>query len=479
MRKRTLGAVLFCIILLGIAAAVFVFPNEVNRGIDFFNAKRDQISKLQWLPHIRQVPNVPFRFGLDLRGGAQLTYQADLSNVQKSEYDAKMQGLRDIIERRVNFFGVVEPNIQIEGSGDDQRLVVDLPGVTNAEQANKLVTSAPFLEFKERLSVDQTKEILKEFLGDQSDQADPETLCRTSIFLRSFIAAYRTDPCFQSVGLTGAQLKRADVDFQQLPSQPAVSLQFNEEGAKIFEEITGRNIQKPVAIYLDGQPVQIATVQEKISGGQAQITGIASLDEARQLVRNLNAGAIPVSITLISQRTLGPTLGALSLQQSLRAGIGGLAAVLGFMILFYRLPGLLASIALMLYVLFLLASFKIFSVTLSLAGIAGVILSIGMAVDANILVFARMREEMREGKGFSAALSEGFRRAWPSIRDGNLTTILTTVILFLLGSSFVQGFAVTLLLGILLSMFSALVVTRILLRMFEGTRLSNLKRLWI
>jgi protein-export membrane protein SecD len=256
-----------------------------------------------------------------------------------------------------------------------------------------------------------------------------------------------------------------------------VSIEFDEEGAKIFEEITSRNVGKFLAIYIDSQLISAPRVNEAISGGKAQISGSFTVEEVKELARNLNAGALPVPITLISQQTVGPTLGKISLENSLKAGLYGILAVIIFMIIFYRLPGILASLALGIYILLSLAVFK-FAITFSLAGIGGFILSIGMAVDANVLIFSRMREELKLGKDFGLALSEGVRRAWPSIRDGNLTTIIVALILFVMGSGFVKGFAVTLTLGVLISMFSAIVITNNFLKLFIGSKLANIKWLW-
>ena len=231
----------------------------------------------------------------------------------------------------------------------------------------------------------------------------------------------------------------------------------------MFEELTKKNIGLPLAIFLDGALLQAPLVQDIISGGRAQITGNFSVKEAQRIVRELNAGALPVPITLLSQQSVGATLGALSLQKSLTAGLLGFALVLLFMILVYRIPGIVAGIALILYALFFLSLFKLIPITLTLAGIAGGILSLGIAVDANILIFARMREELRKGKSFGLALEEGFKRAWPSIRDGNITTLAVALILFWFGSSFVKGFALTLGIGVVTSLFSAFVITRIFL----------------
>ncbi|MBI1866161.1 MAG: protein translocase subunit SecD, partial [Candidatus Staskawiczbacteria bacterium] len=265
---------------------------------------------------------------------------------------------------------------------------------------------------------------------------------------------------------------------------------FNKEGEKLFEQITEKNIQKPLAIFLDGasivdtsgdgkidaQDLYAPIVQDKITGGRAVITGDMSTQKANEITRRLNSGALPVKIgNPISQQTVGPTLGTVSLQKSLLAGIYGLLAVVLFMILIYRLPGVLASIALVIYVAVTLSLFKFIPVTLSLAGIGGFILSIGMAVDANILIFARMKEEIKQGKGLSLATEEGFKRAWPSIRDSNFNSLIVCAILFIFSTSFIKGFALTLSVGILVSMFSAIFITRILLLIFVGPKLEKFK----
>lgn len=444
MKKWKVTGIALMIVLAGVAAGFFDFPEQVN----------PQLAKL---PGHVQIPVVPFRLGLDLQGGVHLVYQADLSRVDRSEYDSAMEGLRDVIERRVNFFGVAEPVVQTEGTGDERRLIVEIAGVIDSGQAIDLIGRAPFLEFREP----------KENYADVVQKNQKVLEAGTGEF---------EDP-FQSTLLTGSLLQRAEVGFEQLGQEPLIYLTFNSEGAKLFEEITRRNVGKPLAMYLDNVLLQAPIVQTEISGGKAQITGDFTIEEARELVRNLNAGAVPVPITLLSQQTIGPTLGELSLYQSLKAGAIGLLVVMVFMTMFYRIPGFIAAFALVLYALFTLALLKGF-VTFSLAGVAGFILSIGMAVDANILIFSRMREELRDGKRFSIALEEGFRRAWPSIRDGNITTLLAGFILFWLGSSFVQGFALTLSLGILVSMVSAIFITKTLLRIFANTRLADIKWLW-
>jgi len=404
------------------------------------------------------VPDIPFRLGLDLQGGTHLIYEADLSNIEKDDYSSSMQGLRDVIERRVNLFGVREPIVQLQEKAGSYRLIVELAGVTDSAQAIEMIGQTPFLEFKEQ------KENYQEII--ENNQKVVET------------GEGQIEDPFQATLLTGKYLKKAEPGFDQTTYQSLVHLQFDKEGGEIFADLTAKNIGKPLAIYIDGVPISVPIVQDRISGGKAQITGRFTIDETKTLARNLNAGALPVPINLISQQSVGPTLGEISLEKSLRAGIFGLIAVVLFLIFFYRIPGILASLALGIYVVLLLALFKLIPVTLTLAGIGGLILSIGMAIDANILIFSRMREELKEGKSFSTSVEEGFKRAWPSIRDGNLTTLIVALILFSFGTSFVKGFALTLTLGILMSMFSAIIITKNLLRCFVDTKLEKIKLLW-
>jgi len=406
--------------------------------------------------NIPGFPNIPFKLGLDLQGGTHLIYEADLSKVESENYGISMQGLRDVIERRVNLFGVQEPVVQTQETADQYRLIVELAGITDPDEAIKMIGQTPYLEFQEE------KENYNEVITQNQKVIETET-------------GEFQDP-FQPTSLTGKYLEKAEVNFDQTTMKPLVLLQFNSEGAKIFEELTSKNIGKLLPISIDGIIISAPVVQEVISGGKAQISGNFTVEEAKSLARNLNAGALPVPIKLISQQTVGPTLGKISLEESLKAGALGFLAVILFMIIFYRLPGFLASIALIIYLALVLSVFK--PVTLTLAGIAGLILSIGMAVDANILIFARMREELRSGKGLSQSIEEGFNRAWPSIRDGNLTTLIVAAILFGFGTSFIKGFALTLSLGILISMFSAIIITKNFLRCFVNTKLERVKSLW-
>ena len=383
--------------------------------------------------------SAPYRLGLDLKGGVHLVYKADLSAIDSKETDNAMSGLRDVIERRVNLFGVSEPLVQVEKggvvatSGGDQRLIVELPGVTNVNEAIKMIGETPFLEFRT-----ESPEASK-LTGQGAN--DPNKL-------------------FLPTALNGRYLKKAVLEFNQTTFEPTVSLEFDSQGSKIFAGLTKANIGKRIAIFLDGAPISVPVVRDEITGGKAQITGQFNVKEAKLLVQRLNSGALPVPISLISQQSIGPTLGEKFLMKGITAGVYGMIVVAMFLILWYRLPGLVAVLALAIYAIITLALFKIIPVTITAPGIAGFILSIGMAVDANILIFERMKEELKKGKNLQTAISEGFSRAWLSIRDSNISSLITSAILFWMGTSIVKGFALTLGVGILVSMFTAITASR-------------------
>lgn len=409
MRNNNL--ILVIVLLLAVAAGFFIYPNSPLAG-----------------------KFLPWRLGLDLVGGSQLIYEVDMGGVEPNDRDSVMAGLRDVIERRVNLFGVSEPNVVVSKSGDSHRLLVELAGIQDIKEAIKLIGETPFLFFSELE--------LKEGDSDRKEEIK-----------------------YLPTELTGRYVKKAQLIFDQI-NQPQIFLEFNDEGAALFETITDKNIGKPIAIFLDNALISAPTVSEKISGGQAQITGQFTIQEARQLVERFNAGALPAPINLINQQTIGASLGRDSLEKMIWAGSYGTLAIIIFMILYYRALGFFAGLALLIYIVLTLATFKVLSVTITLAGIAGFILSIGMAVDANVLIFERTKEELRRGLNYVLALEKGFDRAWTSIRDSNLTTILTAIILFYFTSSFVKGFALTLLIGVAVSMFTAITVTRTLLRVF-------------
>jgi len=654
----------------GLLAVLVIASLLVNLGPNYNNLVAKHSLPL---PKIKEAP---FRLGLDLSGGTSLTYDLDLSVIATGDRLDAAQGARDVIERRVNMFGVSEPNVQINKTAQgNYQISVELAGVKDVNQAIKMIGETPLLQFKELneerkeltdeektlmddynkkaeikagdvlgkvLSGGNFEELAKDFSEDEntkvnggslgwiSSRENPEiviiaeklevgqtntnlqktsqgyeivkvedkrpktqdgqpvvevkaahllicyqgaTSCEsgldkqqaldkisklkeeaTSANFAELVKQNSTEPGardsagelgwfsngamvkefeeavmsmskdeiagpvesqfgyhliykqderpvtdyklrhifiktqsiadilgnideWKTTELTGKYLKRAAVQFNPQDNSPEVALDFDSEGGKIFEDITGRNIDKPVAIFLDGYIISQPNVSQKITGGQAVISGRFNIVEAKTLAQRLNAGALPAPINLVNQQTIGASLGQSSVNNSMTAGLIGLAMVAIFMVIFYRLPGILSIVSLLIYGSLLMAIFKIWPVTMTLSGIAGFILSIGMAVDANVLIFERIKEELKTGKPLGNAINEGFSRAWPSIRDGNYTTLITCFILtqFLTGS--IKGFAITLALGVLVSMFSAIVVTRNLLRLLINPKLAD--KLWL
>lgn len=496
-----------------------------------------------------------FHLGLDLQGGTHLVYTADTSQIDSQDRESAVEGVRDVIERRVNAFGVSEPIVQTNFVGNEHRIIIELAGVKDVNQAIDMIGETPILEFKEQdpsyspeLSAEEQtaldaqneeikkkaedvlaqailgeiefSELAKQYSEDQGSAVQGGDLgwAKRGMFVPEFeeqifdllqvgevtpnlvqsqfgyhiikkieergelaerevhsshillktISAEQVKELgdqWLNTELSGKDLARSQVQFDPQTGEPEVNLEFNDNGKELFAEITTRNVGKPVAIFLDGYPISVPTVNEPIREGRAIISGRFNIQEAKELVQRLNAGALPVPIEIISQQTVGASLGQESVDKSLMAGVIGLIIVAVFMLLFYRLPGLLAVIALAIYTAIVLTLFKLVPVTLTLAGVAGFILSIGMAVDANVLIFERLKEELRNGRDLSGAVEEGFKRAWTSIRDSNISTIITCLILIWFGTSVIKGFAVTLLLGVLISMFSAIVITRSFLRL--------------
>lgn len=540
------------IIVLTVAAVVISGSNYYNQSSAYLADKTNQLIKLP------VVKDVPFRLGLDLQGGTQLVYQADMSNISESERASALEGVRDVIERRVNVFGVAEPQITANKTvSGDYRIIAELAGIKDVKDAIAMIGETPILEFKEQGtplteaeqqsiitetnagSAKQAQDILSELyktgdfsalaekyngqslgwidessqpeifkalryfksgqffgkvlendnsynvvkLDNKKTEAGYEMLEVTSISFPKIsiddLAASVDENNWQNTELTGRHLKRASVTFDPNDGAAQVSLEFNDEGAQLFEDVTARNIGKPVAIFLDGLPISVPNVNEKISGGKAVINGTFSATEAKLLAQRLNTGALPVPIDLVSQQTVGATLGQESIHNSIFAGLIGLIVVALFMIAFYRFPGLLAVGALFVYGVLTLAIFKLWPVTLTLSGIAGFILSVGMAVDANILIFERMKEELKDGKSLDKATEDGFNRAWPSIRDSNFTTLIVCMVLVQFSSSSVKGFAVTLALGVIISMFTAIFVTRNFLRLIGNRFLEKRPALFL
>ena len=395
-----------------------------------------------WFVYSSEVGGArPFKLVLDLSGGTQLVYRADLSAITGADVADSMASLRDTIERRVNLFGVSEPIVQTEHAGTlagtpEERLIVELPGVTDTEKAIALIGQTPVLEFR----------LLK---GD----TPPGEISSTTV-----------NVLFHPAAITGKDLASAQLQFNQsvggIPNEPVVVLKFNSEGARTFATLTRDNVGRYFGIFLDGVPISVPVIREAIPDGTAVISGGFTAEGAKELARNLNYGALPVPIELISTQTVSATLGEEAVQDGILAVLWGVLAVALFMVLWYRLPGLLATCALMLYVLVVLALFLVIPVTLTAAGIAAFILSVGMAVDANILIFERTREELQGGKSAKEAIHDGFARAWPSIRDSNISSMITAVILFWFGTSLIKGFALVFGLGVLVSMLTAITVSR-------------------
>lgn len=408
--KTSAVVILSIIVLATIFAGFFIYPGNFGKS------------------------NLPWRLGLDLIGGSTLIYEIDLAGIPQDEHPSAVAGLKEVIERRVNLFGVSEPRVNIAERGGDFQLLIDLAGVKDTQEAIRQIGETPVLDFRE---VD---------LDSESEEIT-----------------------YKKTELNGRFLILATLGFDSL-NKPIVIFEFNEEGAQLFEEITGRNIGQPIAIFLDDELTDAPIVRQRITGGRAQISGGGggfTIDEARQLIERFNAGALTAPIKLVNQRTVSPSAAEDSLRTIISAWLVGTALIMLFMIIYYRTLGIFAAIALTIYTLLTLALFKVIpNFTLTLAGIAGFVLSIGLAVDANILIFERTKEELKRGLKRVEAIQEGFKRAWPSIRDSNISTIITAIILYTFTSSFVKGFALTLGIGVMMSMFSAIFITRTMLRVF-------------
>lgn len=394
----------------------------------------------------RFQPDLTFRKGLDLEGGTSITLKADMTGVPQSSRDDAIASAKAVIERRVNFFGVSEPVVQTAKVNNDYRIIVEIPGVTDVNQAVQLVGQTAKLSFWE---------------GVASGSAQAASSSALPLGVTQILGS-----SVRQTDLTGSDLQQAAVTFNQNTGKPEVQLTFTAKGAGKFADITKRNVGKIVAIALDNVVVEAPRVNEPIYGGNAVITGDFTTDQAKTLQIQLNAGALPVSLSVLEQHAIGATLGKASLTKSLLAGALGFVVIVVFMIVLYGKLGVVASFALAIYTLLILSLFRIIPVTLTLAGIAGFILSIGIAVDANILIFERMKEEFRRGRSRDTAISMGFSRAWPSIRDSNISSLITSSILYYFGTGIVRGFAFTLALGVIVSMFSAIFVTRTFLQVF-------------
>jgi preprotein translocase subunit SecD len=448
MIKKRIWALV--IIIIGIAVGFYVYKSEPVAG--------HAPSKPPFMTAFFNRHLSPFKLGLDLSGGTHLVYEADVSAIPAAQVSDSMQVLRTVVVSRINgkqvsgALGVLDPLVQVQeggvGSRGSEQLIVDLPGVTDVKSAEDTIGQTPTLEF--RLKSDKPADPIKAVVGADGKVTVPAL-----------------DPYagYMSTGLTGRYLKTASVAFDQNTGAPYVSLTFDADGANLFQKITRENIGKTLAIFLDGQAISTPTIQSEISGGTAVINGSFTPQQAKALASSLSYGALPVPIHLISSQLIGPSLGAAAMHDGVRAGVIGFIIIALFLILWYRLPGVVAVVALGLYVVFTLFVFKVLHVTLSAAAIAGFIISIGVAVDANVLIFERIKEEIRAGRTIRDAITVGFDRAWLSIRDSNISSIITALILFsLFGGTFVRGFAITFLLGVLISMLSAVLISRLFLR---------------
>ncbi|OGH21605.1 MAG: protein-export membrane protein SecD [Candidatus Levybacteria bacterium RIFCSPHIGHO2_01_FULL_41_15] len=437
----------FSIIFLTLLAVFVDLPKISNLSIGPF--KKINIDSSAVLRNFKINKEFVFRRGLDLEGGTSITFRANMNDIPSSQRTDALNSAKTIIERRVNLFGVSEPIVQTASVNGDSRIIVELPGVTDINQAISLIGTTAELSFWEEGATESAK------------IASPSALP---------LGVYEIlGPNPKKTSLTGSDLQRSGVSFDPNTGSPQVQLIFTSDGAKKFADITKRNVDKIVAIVLDNQVIQAPRVSQPILTGDAVITGKFILEDAKLVSTQLNAGALPVPLSVLEQRVIGPTLGEESLKKSLFAGIIGFLIIVIFMIVLYGRLGTIASFALLIYALLVLSIFKIsnvtpYGITLTLSGIAGFILSIGMAVDANILIFERIKEEKRQGKRNDVATEIGFSRAWTSIRDSNISTLITSIVLYQFGTGIVKGFALVLAIGVLVSMFSAIIITRTFLR---------------
>jgi preprotein translocase subunit SecD len=441
MQKRSLAKSLFLVFFLTLAAGYVALPNQ------FFNYEKPAIDFYFLGRHIYK--DYQLRQGLDIQGGMQVTLEAQMGDIEEADRATALESAREIIARRVDLYGISEAAIQTAKREDSYRLLIELPGVSDPAEALALVGQTAQLEFK-----------LQQILSEE--QAIEATMS-PQIWLDSFVAT----------GLTGQQLKKAQAELDQQTGQPVIALEMNEDGRELFATITKENVNEVLAIFIDGYPIMTPVISTPIIDGRAVISGAFAIDEAKNLAIQLNAGALPVNIEVLEQKNIGASLGEESIQKSVVAGLIGLSLVLLFMILYYGYLGVVASISLLIYAILTIALYKVLGVVLTLPGIAGMILTIGMAVDANILIFERMKEELRAGHSPTRAMELGFGRAWDSIKDANLASIITALVLinplnfnFLNTSGLVKGFGLTFLIGTLLSLFTGVVISRLLLRAF-------------
>ncbi len=416
-----------------------------------------------------QSPDYPIVRGLDLQGGLQVLLEADVP-VEQAVTSEQMDTARQIIDQRVNALGVAEPLVVIEG---ERRILVELPGIDNPDEAIALIQETALLEF-----IDTGTSSLPEGLCVRTTGQNGPSRCELGSDGGETAVSPPPAPTFDVV-MTGAALRSAHAEASQLGEQ-YVTFALQPDAADLFTEYTGTHIGQFLTIILDKQVISSPRINSEISGGSGTITGQFSLEEARKLALQLRFGSLPIPLRIESTRQVGATLGELSIEASIRAGVIGFAVVLLFMLIYYRLPGLLADLALIGYALLNLAVFMLIPITLTLPAITGFLISAGMAVDANILVFERMKEELRKGSSLREAILTGFDRAWTSIRDSNIATLVISFILWIFarnfGASTVQGFAYTLAIGVMISMFTAVFVTRTFVRIVMGRAADKLQK---
>lgn len=448
---KTPRRVFFWLVILTIGLAIIDLPENYPLKFTLFGKSVDRIINPPTIRFGSFQKKFITSLGLDLAGGSHIVLEADMKDIAQNDRHSALESAKEVIERRVNFFGVSEPIVQTAISDNNYRIIAELPGITDIDRAISLIGQTASLDFRE-------------FLKDDPTSTD------AAVF-------FPTMQNTKTVSIVGKDLKSAALSYSQQTGEPEVAIEFTAEGTKKFEDATTRLVGKRLAIFLDEFPITAPTVQTAITDGRAVITGSFTKDAAKQLALQLNAGALPVPVTIVERRTVGATLGAESITKSVRAGIVGLSMVALFMMLQYGKLGLLANMALVIYGLLSYAVFRILGITLTLPGIAGFILSIGMAVDSNILIFERYKEELRGGKPALIAMEQAFGKAWDSIRDANFTTIITSLILynpgnwqFLPSSGMVRGFAATLLIGVIMSLFTGIVVTRTFVRVLFKER---------
>lgn len=441
MKKKSLAKSLFLIFFLTVVAAFIALPDEIA------NFKKPKLDFYFFGKHVQK--DYQLRKGLDLQGGMQVTLEAEMINIASEDKEVALESAREIIAKRVDLYGISESSIQTSKKDGSYRLIVELPGISDPQEALDLVGQTAQLEFKLQRQL--------------TEEEFNEATVSPQIWLNSFV----------ETGLTGKQLKRSLAQVDPQTGKPVISLEMNSEGRDLFAKVTRENVNEVLAIFIDGVPIMTPVISTPILDGQAVISGDFSTEEAKNLAIQLNAGALPVNIKVLEQRTIGASLGEESVGKSIFAGLLGLSLVLLFMIVYYGWLGFIASISLLIYATLTIAIYKILGVVLTLPGIAGLILTIGMAVDANILIFERMKEELRAGHPYARAMELGFGRAWDSIKDANLASIMTALVLinplnftFLNTSGLVKGFGLTFLIGTLMSLFTGVLVSRLLLRAF-------------